>query len=162
MTCHESYYPAHLVVLNIVALVAAAIVGAILTFRLAWWALAGYVLLGGLGVLLLLAWVCTRCYYYGKICGLALGKLAALGLPKREEGEFGQTWSQTLAWSFVGLALALPLVAGIVTLSTSQTLSAVAPTLTYVVLVVAIALTHSRLVCTRCVMAEQRLCRLGR
>ena len=161
MTCRENY-PAHLVVLNLVALAASAVVGIMLTARLGWWALAGYALLGALGVLLSLAWACTRCHYYGKICGLALGKLAALGLPKRDEREFGQGWSQTLAWSLVGLALALPLVAGIVSLSASWTLSAVAPTLVYLVLVVLIALTHSSLICGRCCMAQQGRCRLGR
>lgn len=161
MTCYENY-PARYLILNLAQLAAAAIVGLMLMAQVGWWSVGLYSLVGGLGTILSLAWSCTRCHYYGRMCGLSLGKLAALGFEKRAETEFGRSPSQTLAWSLVGLALALPLVAGLIHLSENGTLSAAAPTVIYLVLVAAIVLTHSRLVCRRCLMAEQGLCRLGR
>ena len=161
MTCYENY-PARHVILNLAQLAAAAIVGLKLMAQVGWWAVGLYGLVGGVGAILSMAWGCTRCHYYGRMCGLALGKLAALGFQKRPEHEFGRGRSQTLAWSLVGLALAMPLIAGLIFLSANPILSAVALTLVYLVLVVAIALTHSRLVCGRCLMGEQGLCRLGR
>jgi hypothetical protein len=161
MTCYENY-PARYVVSNFAQLGAVALVGLMIMAQVGWWAAGLYGLFGGVGAILSMAWGCTRCHYYGRMCGLAFGRLAALGFEKRAETEFGRSPSQTLAWSLVGLALALPLVAGLILLSTSPTLSTVVLTPVYLVLVVVIALTHSRLVCGRCLMGKQGLCRLGR
>jgi hypothetical protein len=161
MNCYENY-AARYVILNLVLLAAAASAGLLITAALRWWAGGLYGLVGGLGTILSLAWGCTRCHYYGRMCGLSLGKLAALGFEKRAETEFGRSPSQTLAWSLVGLALAMPLIAGLVHLSEHRTLSVAAPTVVYLVLVAIIALTHSRLICGRCLMREQGLCGVGR
>ncbi len=161
MTCHD-HYPVRSVVLNLVGLLALVVVGAILVARLGWFPLVVYALLGGLGTMLSLAWGCTRCRYYGQACGLGLGKLAALCFQKRSEEEFGLRRSQTVAWTLVGLMLALPAPAGLLSLSASRTASGLALLLIFLSLLVATALTHSRLVCRRCLMARDGRCALGR
>jgi len=161
MTCYD-HYPMRLVVLTLVELLAVAVVGLMLVAQLGWWSVIAYALVGGLGIILSLAWVCTRCRYYGKMCGLGLGRLSALGFQKRDEEEFGRQREQTIAWSLVGLALALPLVAGLVSFSGSRALPGMALLIIYLGLLVAIALTHSGLVCGRCLMAKHGRCTLGR
>jgi hypothetical protein len=96
MTCYDNY-PMHIVILNLVELFAALSVGLLLTAQVGWGAVLLYALLGFLGVLLSLAYGCTRCCYYGKVCGMGVGKIAALAFSQRDEGEFGQAPSQTLA-----------------------------------------------------------------
>ncbi|HJX38615.1 MAG TPA: hypothetical protein VJ714_08440, partial [Anaerolineae bacterium] len=98
MTCYD-HYPLRLVVLTLVELLAVAVVGLMLVAQLGWWSVIAYALVGGLGIILSLAWVCTRCRYYGKMCGLGLGRLSALGFQKRDEEEFGRQREQTIAWS---------------------------------------------------------------
>jgi hypothetical protein len=161
MTCYDNY-PMHIVILNLVELFAALSVGLLLTAQVGGGAVLLYALLGFLGVLLSLAYGCTRCCYYGKVCGMGVGKIAALAFSQRDEGEFGQAPSQTLAWTLLGFVLALPLAAGLVSPTRGPNLPVLAALAIYLGLVLLIVLTHSRLVCGRCQQARDKRCSLGR
>jgi peptidoglycan/LPS O-acetylase OafA/YrhL len=155
-------YPLRIVALNLVEVLAAALVGAVLVAQLGWWAILLYALVGISGLILSLVFGCTRCHYHGRVCGLGLGRIAALWLAKRNEEEFGRSAAQTLAWTLVGLALALPIVAGLLTLSAGRHMPGLAVLVLFLAIVVAIVLTHSRVVCGRCRQAADQRCTLGR
>jgi len=89
MICHENY-PTCLVVANILEVLVALIVAVVIIAQLGLWAVLGYAILALLAVALALAYGCTRCYYYGRVCGTGLGKIAALIFNKRDEEEFGK------------------------------------------------------------------------
>jgi hypothetical protein len=161
VTCYEEY-PLRTVALNLVEVLAAVLVGAVLVAQLGWWAVLLYALVGALGVILSLAFGCTRCFYYGRICGLGLGRLAALVFPQRDETEFGRAGSQTLAWTLVGLTLAIPLAAGLVLLALGRLTPTLTALVVFLAIVVAIVVTHRRMVCGHCRQARDRSCTLGR
>ncbi len=160
-TCYDDY-PLRIVALNLVQVSAAALVGAVLMAQLGWWAVLLYALVGVLSVVLSLVFGCTRCFYYGRVCGLGLGRIAALCFSNRDQEEFGRSASQTLAWTLVGLVLALPIAAGLLSLSAGRLTPGLAALLLFLGLLVAIVLTHSRMVCGHCRQARDRRCTLGR
>lgn len=161
MTCYDNY-PMRIVILNLVELFAALSVGLLLTAQVGWGAVLLYALLGFLGVLLSLAYGCTRCCYYGRVCGMGLGKIAARIFSQRDEKEFGQALSQTIAWTLLGFVLALPLATGLVSLTRGPNLPVLAALAIYLGLVMVIVLTHSRFVCGHCQQARDKRCSLGR
>lgn len=161
MNCYDSY-PIRIVILNLVELFAAVLVGLLLVAQMGWAAVLVYASVGCLGVILSLAYGCTRCCYYGKVCGMGLGRVAALVFSQRNEEEFGQAPSQTVAWTLLGFVLAIPLAAGLVSLTRGLSLPVLAAMAIYLGLVVVIVLTHSRFVCGRCQQAREKRCSLSR
>ena len=161
MICYDDY-PSQIVLLNLVELLAALALGAILMAQLRWWAPFVYGAVGCLGLILSLAYGCTRCRYYGRVCGLGLGKIASLLFRQRDQDEFGTSASQTVAWTLVGLLLALPLAVGLVSLAASLSVAVVAVLGLYLTAVVAIVVTHSKFICSRCHQARDKRCTLGR
>ncbi|HUW95596.1 MAG TPA: hypothetical protein VMW58_07390 [Anaerolineae bacterium] len=161
MICYDDY-PIRILILNLIELLLALVVGVLLVAQLGWWAVLSYAAVGCLGLILALAYGCTRCFYYGRVCGLGLGKMAARIFHQRDEEEFGQALSQTVAWTLVGLVLALPVAAGLVSLSTHFSAAGLAMLVVFLVLIVVIVLTHSRYVCGHCRQARDSRCTLGR
>jgi len=161
MICYDEY-PIRIVLLNLAELLAALALGLVLVARLGWWAVLAFAVVGCLGLVLSLAYGCTRCHYYGKVCGLGLGKIAPLVFCQRDKSDFGKALSQTVAWTLVGLTMALPVVAGLVSLTTGGRLHVLAPLGLFLALVFIIALTHSRHVCGHCQQAKEGVCTLGR
>jgi len=161
MTCYDDY-PVRIVLLNLVELLAALALGLVLVAQLGWWAVLAFAVVGCLGLILSLAYGCTRCHYYGRVCGLGLGKIAPLVFRQRQQGDFGRALSQTVAWTLVGLTLALPLAAGLVSLNAGSGLFGLAQLGVFLALVFVIALTHSRFVCGHCRQARDSVCTLGR
>jgi len=161
MTCYDDY-PIRIVILNLIELLSALVLGLLLVAQLGWWAVLLYAVVGCLGLMLALAYGCTRCFYYGRVCGLGLGKIAPLVFRQRDEEEFGQAISQTVAWTLVGLVLALPVAAGLVSLARGLSVPGLAMLVVFLVLIVVIVLTHSRYVCGHCRQARDGRCTLGR
>jgi hypothetical protein len=161
MTCYDEY-PVRIVLLNLVELLAALALGLVLVAQLGWWAVLVFAIVGCLGLILSLAYGCTRCHYYGRLCGLGLGELAPLAFRQRDRSEFGKALSQTVAWTLVGLTMALPIAAGLASLSTGSRLHVLAPLGFFLTLVFIMALTHSRYVCGHCQQARDGVCSLGR
>jgi hypothetical protein len=161
MVCYGNY-PTPPVAVNILAVLLALAVGVTIVAQFGWWAVLGYAMIGLVAVFLSLAFGCTRCYYYGRVCGTGLGKIAALIFKKRDEEEFGKSLSQTVSWTLIGVTLALPLVAGLVSLGQGFTLARLLWLGAFLVLMIVTLLTHSNLVCNRCREAEEKRCTLGR
>jgi hypothetical protein len=161
MICYDDY-PFRIVLLNLVELLAALALGLALVAQLGWWTVLAFAVVGCLGLILSLAYGCTRCHYYGRICGLGLGKIASLVFLQRDQSDFGKALSQTVAWALVGLTLALPLAAGLVSFTAGSGPFGLAQLGVFLALVSLIALTHLRLVCGHCRQARDSVCTLGR
>jgi hypothetical protein len=106
--CYESY-PTYLVVVNILEVLVALIIAVVIIAQLGLWAVLGYQTLGLLAVVLALAYGCTRCYYYCRVCGTGLGTIGALIFKKRDEEEFGKFLSHRVSWTLVAVVLLLPI-----------------------------------------------------
>jgi hypothetical protein len=161
MTCYDDY-PVRIVVLSLAEVLAALALGLVLVAQLGWRALLAFAVVGCLGLALSLAYGCTRCHYYGRVCGLGLGKIASVFFRQRNQADFGRTLSQTVAWSLLGLTMALPLAAGLVSLAKGSGLTGLLPLGVFLALVFAIALTHSRYICGHCRQARDGVCTLSR
>ncbi len=161
MTCNDDY-PLRIPILNLIELLLAVVAGPLLAAQLGWWSVLCYATVGCLGLILSLSYGCTRCTYYGHLCGLGLGKIAPLAFSQRGGEEFGQTLSQTVAWTLVGLPLTWPLAAGLVSLATDFSMSGLEMLVVFLALVVVIVLTHYRSVCAHCRQARDGSCTLGR
>ncbi len=160
MICHDDY-PTHVVALNVVEILVALALGVMIVGQFGPWAVMVYVAVGLVALTLSLAFGCTRCYYYGRVCGTALGKLTALIFEKRGKEEFGKSRSQTVAWTLTGVTLALPTAAGLLALSQGPTFSSLLVLTAFLGLVAAIVVTHSKLVCSHCREAREKRCTLG-
>jgi hypothetical protein len=161
MTCYDDY-PIRIVILDLIELLSALVVGVVLVAQVGWWAVLLYAVVGCLGLVMALAYGCTRCFYYGRVCGLGLGKIAPLLFRQRDADEFGQSLSQTVAWTLVGLVLALPVAAGLVSLARGLSVPGLAMLVVFLGLIVVIVVTHSRYVCGHCRQARDGRCSLGR
>jgi len=161
MICYGDY-PSRIVVANILEILAALAVGVIIIAQFGLWAVLGYAMIGVLGVVLSLAFGCTRCYYYDRVCGTGLGKIAALIFKKRDEEEFGKSLSQMASWTLAGIILLLPIAAGLISLREGFTLTRLLWLAAFLGLMILPLITHSRFICSRCRQAEEKRCTLGR
>lgn len=161
MVCHENY-PTSVVVVDLLEVLAAVSIGLVIIAEFGQWAVLGYALVSLLAVVLSLASGCTRCYYYDRVCGTGLGKIAALIFKKRDEEEFGKSLSQTLSWTLLGVLLLLPIVAGLISLREGFALPRLLWLVAFLGLMAAIVVTHSRFVCNHCQEGKERRCTLGR
>lgn len=161
MTCYDSF-PIPLVAVNILTALGAATVGVMIVAWFGLWALLGYVIIGSLAVVLSLAFGCTRCCYYGRLCGIGLGKIASLMFRKRDEREFGKSVSQMVAWTLASVILVVPLAAGLISLRYDFTSRQLLCLAAFLGLMTTMMLTHSRLVCARCKQTKRNRCTLGR
>lgn len=160
MICHDNY-PTHVVALNVLEILLALALGVMIVGQFGPWAVMVYVAVGLVGLTLSLAFGCTTCYYYGRVCGTGLGRIAALVFKKRDEEEFGKSHSQTVAWTLVGITLVLPVAAGLISLSQGSTFSSLLVLTAFLGLVAVIVVTHSKLVCSHCREAREKRCTLG-
>lgn len=161
MICHEDY-PTSVVVVDIVEVLAAVSIGLVIIAEFGLWAVLAYALVGLLAVVLSLASVCTRCYYYDRVCGTGLGKIAAFIFKKRDEEELGKSLWQTLSWTLLGVLLLLPIVAGLIALRERFDVPRLLWLVAFLGLMAAITVTHSRFVCNRCQERKAGRCTLGR
>lgn len=161
MTCYENY-PTRLVAFNILEVLAAMAVGVIIIAHFGLGAALAYAALALLAVALSMAFGCTRCHYYGRLCGTGLGRIAGLIFKKRDEEEFGSSFSQIVSWTLVGFILIVPIAAGVMALQDGVTSLHLLWLGAFLGLVAAIGVTHSKLVCNRCHQAKEKRCSLGR
>lgn len=160
MSCYENY-PTRLVAFNILEVLAAMAVGVIIIAHFGLGAAMGYAALALLAVALSIAFGCTRCHYYGRLCGTGLGRIASLIFKKRDEEEFGSSFSQIVSWTLVGIIPVLPIAAGLAALRDGIVFIQLLRLGAFLSLVAAIAVTHSKLVCNRCHQAKEKRCSLG-
>jgi hypothetical protein len=161
MECYESF-PRTTVIYNLLTLGGAMVVGVIVLAQLGVWFAVGYLVLLALTWFGVLAFVCTRCYYYDRRCATGVGKVASLLFKKGQEEEFGQTTSQKAVILLLVIVLLLPLVGGIVSLVVGYSTLRLVLLVALVALLVAGLAPHPRLVCSHCKLAEQGCCPIGK
>ena len=107
MACYESF-PRTTVIYNLLTLGGAMGVGVIVLAQLGVWVAVGYLVLLALTGYGVLAFVCTRCYYYDRRCATGVGRIVTLLFKKGREEEFGQTASQKAVLLLLAIVLLLP------------------------------------------------------
>ena len=116
-------YPGSVVAFNLLSVPAGLVVCLIVLAPLGTWAWVGYLALWLLTTASVLAFACTRCYYYGKTCVAApYGKLAALLFKKGAEEEFSVARSHRVASMLMLAGLPLPILGGVASLVTGFSL----------------------------------------
>lgn len=161
MICYENY-PTYLVVANILEVLVALIAAVAIIAQLGLWAVLGYAILALLAVVLASAYGCTRCYYYGRVCGTGLEKIAALIFKKRDEEEFDKFLSHRVSWTLVAVVLVLPIAAGLISLREGFALPHLLWLAVFLGLMMVIMVTHFRFVFNHCQEAGQKRCALER
>ena len=161
MKCYKEF-PLSTVIYNLVTLGGALAAGVIIVAQFGLWATAGYLALLTLTGIGLLATVCARCGYYGRLCALGLGKAVALAFKKGREDEFFRTAPQFVVLLLLALLLLLPIAGGVVLLATEYSTGRLALLVAQVGLLLAGLVPHTRLVCGHCCQGESGLCPIGR
>ena len=154
-------YPRSLVAFNLLSSLAGLAVGLLVLAQLGTWAWTGYLVLYLLEMAAVLAFACTRCYYYGKNCGVGYGKLSALLFKKRAEEEFHQATSHKAAGIFMLVISPLPILGGIASLIVGFSLQRLLLFLVLIGLMVAGFVTRPRLVCGHCKQGESGRCMMA-
>jgi len=154
-------YPGSLVVFNLLSVPAGLAVGLMILAPLGTWAWVGYLALWLLTMAAVLAFACTRCYYYGKACGAApFGKLAALLFKKRPEEEFGVATSHEATSLLLLVSFPLPILGGIASLIVGFSLYRL---LLFLVLIglTAIGFVRRPRLCSHCKQMESGRCMMA-
>jgi len=115
----ETYenYPNPVICYNLFSVPAGLVIGLMVLAPLGTWAWAGYLVIWLLTMAAVLAFACTRCYYYGKVCVAApFGKLAAFFFKQRAEEEFGVATSHKVTSILLLVSFPIPVLGGIASL----------------------------------------------
>ncbi|MGD2145954.1 MAG: hypothetical protein PVH41_04605 [Anaerolineae bacterium] len=162
MNCYADF-PISAVIYNLTALGALMALGVVAAIQFGTGVLVVYVLLLAIALVGTLSTVCSRCAgYYGRRCGLGLGKVVALLFRKRPANEYLRTPAQFVIIVLLVAALAWPIVGGALLLVRGFAVALVAQLLAAVVLLLAFAVPHPRLSCRHCRQGESGACPIGR
>jgi hypothetical protein len=161
MTCYDEF-PISTVIYSWAVSGGADALGAAVALQFGVGVLVGYVLLLVVAMVGVLATVCTRCEsYYGRRCGLGMGKIASMLF---RQGRTDLHFRTPMQFVYVGLLparLAWPIVGGVLLVRDFsvwrlvQLVVAVALSLAFVV-------SYPRLVCSHCRQGECGVCPIGR
>jgi hypothetical protein len=94
---------------------------------------------------------CTSCFYHGKACNTAWGKVAAYLFPKGDESEFVDHYDYSI---FIHLLWIIPLLASLFQLARERSLPALIIFLAYVFVLLLEKIALKRLACSRCHQRE--------
>jgi len=162
MNCNADF-PISTVIYNLTALGALMALGVVAALQCGTGVLVAYVLLLAIALVGTLSTVCSRCAgYYGRRCGLGLGKVVALLFPQGLADEYLRTPTQIVIIVLLVVALAWPIVGNALLLARGFAVARLAQLLAAVVLLLAFAVPHPRLVCRRCCQGESGACPIGR
>ena len=125
--------------------------------------LTGYVLLLMVALAGILVTVCARCgSYYGHRCGLGLGKVVPLLLKQKRTDLYLRTPMQFAYVILFLMAMVWPAVGGVVLLVQGFSAWRLMQLIAAVILLLAFAVPHPRLVCSHCRQGESGACPVGR
>ncbi|MBI5548361.1 MAG: hypothetical protein HY901_31145 [Deltaproteobacteria bacterium] len=157
MCCHERF-PLWKVLYNLTTFTGFVIAGSVTSASMGPWGLGAF--LGALvgGLTLALATMCSRCGYYGRRCGLGLGKLVPLVRRRKDPSEFAKTGVQKLSvLLFAATALVGLYGAGRMLLAARWAWPGL-----LAVSGLALALPHPWWMCRYCAQRERGLCPMSR
>jgi hypothetical protein len=155
MCCHAEF-PRWKTLYNLTMGCACLATGGLLTASMGSWWLAAYLDVLFLGLILTVTTVCNRCGYYGRRCGLGIGKVVPLVRRQGRPEAFCRTKAQWLAIALLAAVPVLALVGASRLLWSGHWLL---PT-SFVVVSLAFLLPHPRWMCGYC--AQSRLCPVGK
>jgi len=162
MNCYADF-PISTVIYNLTALGALMALGVVAALHFGPGVLVAYVLLLAVALAGTLATVCSRCAgYYGRRCGLGLGKVVALLFPQRPANEYLRTPAQFVIIVLLVAALAWPIVGNALLLARGFGLAPLAQLLAALVLLLAFIVPHPRLDCRHCRQGGSGACPIGR
>jgi hypothetical protein len=162
MTCFDEF-PVSTVVYNWVTAGGVMALGATVAVQFGATAMVAYALLMVIAFVGTLATVCTRCKgYYGRRCGLGMGKVVSLLFKQRQTDMYLRTPIQFVFVVKFLLGMAWPIVGGAVLLSEGLGVGRLVQLVAAVALLLAFAVPHPRLVCSYCRQGECGACPIGK
>ncbi len=157
MHCRQDY-PLWKTVYNLVMLDGFLASGSIASASLGAWGLGGFLGATSLGFVVAVSTTCSHCSYYGRACGLGLGKLVPLLRRPSDPSLFARTPWQYWAVALLGTAPVLGSAGALRMLTDGMWLW---PAL-YMASLLALLLPHPTLICRHCRQRERGLCPIGR
>jgi hypothetical protein len=162
MTCYDEF-PVSTVIYNWVTAGGLIVLGAVVATQFGVGMLVGYVLLVAVAVMGILATVCARCAsYYGHRCGLGLGKVVPVLFKQGQTDLYFRTPMQFVHLILFLMAILWPVVGGIVLLTGGFSVGRLVQLAAALILMLAFAIPHPKLVCTHCKQGECGACPAGR
>ena len=162
VNCYAEF-PISTVIYNLTALGALMALGVVGALQFGTGVLMAYALLLAIALVGTLSTVCSRCAgYYGRRCGLGLGKVVAVLFPQRPAEEYLRTPAQFVIIVLLVAALAWPIIGNAILLARGFAVALLAQLLAALVLLLAFTLPHPRLVCRHCRQGESGACPIGR
>jgi hypothetical protein len=162
MTCYDEF-PVSTVIYNWATAGGVMVLGAAAAGWYGIGALFGYVLLLAAAMMGILATVCARCEsYYGRRCGLGLGKVVPLFFKRGRTDLYLRTSMQLVYVILFLVAMVWPIVGNAVLLVGGFGVGRLAELVAAVVLLLAFAVPHPKLVCIHCKQGECGACPVGR
>lgn len=162
MACYDEF-PLSTVIYNWAVAGGVMVLGAAVAAQFGVGVLLGYALLLAVALVGTLATVCARCEgYYGRRCGLGLGRVVPLLVKQGDTDRYLRTSSQFVALILFVLAMVWPILGGAVLLSRGFGMGRLVQLVAAVALLVAFVVPHPRLVCRHCHQGARGDCPLGR
>ena len=160
--CYDEF-PVSTVVYNLVTAGGLMALGAAVAAQFGLGVLIGYVLLLAVAVAGILATVCARCAgYYGHRCGLGLGKIVPVLFKQGQTDFYLRTPMQFVYVILLLVGMVWPIVGGVVLLARGAGAGRLAQLVAAVILLLAFAVPHPKLVCRHCRQGECAACPVGR
>lgn len=162
MTCYDEF-PVSTVAYNWIAAGGAMVLGVAVAAQFGVGMLVGYLLLLAVAVVGILATACARCEsYYGHRCGLGMGKIVSVFFKQKQTDLYLRTPMQFVYALLLLMGMIWPIVGGVVLLVEGFSTWRLVQLVTAVVLLLAFAVPHPRLVCSHCRQGECGACPVGR
>jgi hypothetical protein len=162
MTCYDEF-PISTVVYNWAAAAGVMVLGAAVAVQFGIGALIGYVLLLLIATIGILATACARCEsYYGRRCGLGLGRIVSVLFKQKQTDLYLRTPMQFVYLVLFLAAMVWPIVGGAILLAGGFSVWRLVQLIATVVLLLALGVPHPKLVCSHCRQGECGGCPVGR
>jgi hypothetical protein len=161
MTCYDEF-PVSTVIYSLSAAAGVMALGATVSVQFGLWVLIGYVLLLLVAVVGILATACARCEsYYGRRCGLGLGKIVSVFFKQKQTDLYLLTPMQFVYIGLLLVGLVWPVVGGVVLLVQGSSAWRPVQLAAAAVLLLAFGVLHPKLVCSHCRQGECGACPVG-
>jgi len=162
MTCYDEF-SASTVVYNWVTAGGVIALGAAVAAQFGVEVLIGYVLLLVVALVGILATACARCEsYYGHRCGLGMGRIVSLLFKQKRADLYLRTPMQFVYVILFLMAMVWPIAGGVVLVTGGFSAGRLVQLTAAVVLLLAFAIPHPKLVCSHCRQGECGACPVGR
>ena len=160
---YHDEFPVSTVVYNWATAGGVMALGAVVAAQFGVGVLVGYALLLAIAAVGILATVCARCAsYYGHRCGLGLGRIVPVLFKPGQTDLYFRTPMQFVYVLLFLVGILWPIVGGVVLLVGGFSMGRLAQLIAAVVLMLAFAVPHPKLVCSHCRQGNCGACPVGR